>query len=104
MSKKKIKNKKEKQLKREKKPNVLIRAGKSIGLVASNTGKVIASPFFKWNTARKERKTEKQEMKEIAQYIAEDIKVKADRLTLLELAKKQEERAAQLRKLAKEII
>jgi len=89
MSKKKVK----KQKTEKKKPNIFMRASKSISSTVSS-----------WNGERKHRKVKKQEMKELAMCLADDIKVQADKIALLELAKRQEKRAAELRLMAEEIV
>ena len=63
----------------------------------------IKTKINEWKKNHKQRQTDRQEMKELAGYIAADMKVKADRVALLELAKRAEERAKQLRKLAEEL-
>ena len=63
----------------------------------------ITESFKEWNKKRKERKLEKQEFAELASIIAEDVKVMADKAALLELADRQEKRAKELRKIAREL-
>lgn len=85
MSKKKIKKAKKTE---EKKPNIFNRA---------------STKLSEWKKERAERKAEEQEMAEVAYKYARDIKELADRAALLEVAKKFEEKAQRLRKMASEM-
>ena len=86
------KNKKS-QPSKNKQSNVFTRVTKTIGSTVAN-----------WKEQRAEKKAAKQEEKELVTLVTEDMKTMANKMLLLEAAKRSEERAAQLRKMAEELV
>ena len=68
-----------------------------------NPFKSISTKISEMKKERAERKFEKQEMEELAGLLAQDLKEMADKMALISLAKRMEDRAKKIRDIAKEM-